>query len=332
MSASTSLSFGDNMSDFKSTVLITGGTSGLGQETATQIARAHPDRLVVITGRSPRGVEKAINQQTGHKNVVFMPLDLSSEAGVRDFVDRYEKRPHPPIDALILNAAIQFTDGLHMNADGLEESFAVNHLNNALVFFLLKHRLSHSARILTIGSKLHDPHYKRMPLDAIWTSAEDAARPTPQKETNLRNEGFRRYGLSKAANILFIYALADEIRSQGKGWVTMALDPGVMPTNLFRSLGPVLGTLAKGALRSPIGKRVAPDAVPIAVSAGHLVKMATHPSFGGDRVNGKYYDNHGREMKSSDASYVTRNQQDLWEWTLNRLAKTAEEKTQFSIL
>lgn len=316
-------------STFKSTILITGGTSGLGQETATQLAHSFPDKLIVITGRSPRGVQEAINRKTRRDNVVFMKLDLSTEADVRDFVKRYSERSFPPIESLVLNAALQFVDSVHLTTDGIEESFAVNHVHHSLVFFLLKHRLNDTARIVVVGSKLHDPAHKQIPLDPVWTSVKDVARPTPQQEDDVRNEGWRRYGLSKAANILFTHALTSEIRSQGKGWTTLILDPGVMPTNLFRSLGPALGFVFKIVLKSPAGKLVSPDAVPVSVSAAQLCKMITEPTFAGDGVNGKQYDMRGRETQTSDVSYDERKQQELWDWTIDYLGQNEGEKAQF---
>lgn len=197
------------MSNYKSTILITGGTSGLGEATALVLAKQLPDRLIIITGRSPRGVAEEINQQTGNDNVIFMSLDLSSEAGTRDFAKRYLEASNPPIESLLLNAASQFVDGHHTSVDGVELTFAVNHVNHSLVFFLLKSQLRDDTRIVTVGSTTHDPALKMIPLDTIWVSAEDAAHPESRKESNVRNEGFRRYGLSKAANTIFSLALAD---------------------------------------------------------------------------------------------------------------------------
>lgn len=319
------------MTQFQSSIIITGGSSGLGAATAQILAKQLPDRQIIITGRSSRGVADKINQETGHDNVEFMVLDLSSEEGARDFAERFLKASYPPIEALLMNAALQYVDGIHTTVDGVEESFAVNHVNHSLVFFLLKSKLRDDARIVIVGSTTHDPALKMIPLGAEWVSAKDTAYPPTREEKDARNEGFRRYGLSKAANTIFSIALADRARAQGKKWTVMCLDPGIMPTNLYRNQGPWISAIFGWVLSTRLTKMVYKNATDTATVGAALAKMATDPEYAGEKVHGKYIEFTGREYNSSEASYVKKNQDDLWDWTINKVAK-GDEKAVFEKL
>jgi NAD(P)-dependent dehydrogenase (short-subunit alcohol dehydrogenase family) len=308
------------MSEYKSTILVTGGTSGLGAAAARQLAESHPDRLIVITGRSPRGVPEEINTYTGRTNVMFLSMDLTTKASARDFATRFLEAKLPPIETFLYNAAIQYIDRIHINEDGIEESFAVNHLNQTLVLFLLKHRLTDDARIVITGSSTHDPSLKRIPLGAEWTNTEAVARPEEQVEKSPMNEGFRRYGLSKAANMLFTFALARRATEQGKQWTVTGLDPGVMPTNLYRHMGPWIQPVWNYVLDTWLGRRFVYDALPTATVAKQLVKMATEESWGGEKVHGRYFGTSGQTLQGSEASRVKQNQDELWDWTKKELA------------
>ncbi|RYP16600.1 hypothetical protein DL765_005061 [Monosporascus sp. GIB2] len=96
-------------------VIITGGTINLGYHTALQIARQHPDWLITISSRSDREhTAESINKTLGQNNVVFIPLDLSEPKRVRTYAEEWSSKNYPPIQALLLNAALQFTDsGTH---------------------------------------------------------------------------------------------------------------------------------------------------------------------------------------------------------------------------
>jgi len=316
------------MTEYKATILITGGSSGLGKATAEQLATSQPNRLIVITGRSPRGVADEINTITGRSNVIFLPLDLSTKAGARDFAKRFLDANYPLIETFYWNAALQFVDGLHMTEDGIEESFAVNHLNQSLVFFLLKERLTDDARIVIVGSSVHDPALKRIPLDTVWTNSEEVARPAEKKENSPWGEGLRRYGLSKAANMLFTYALADRVSQRGKNWTVTGLDPGVMPTNLLRHLGPWLAPPFNYAMGTFLGRRFVPDILPAAKVAEQLVRMGYDRSWHGEGTHGVYFGTAGQVVTSSEASQNVGFQKELWDWTVKELAH-ADEKEKF---
>jgi NAD(P)-dependent dehydrogenase (short-subunit alcohol dehydrogenase family) len=314
------------MTEYKATILITGGSSGLGKATAQQLALSQPNRQIVITGRSPRGVADEINTLTGRSNVTFLNLDLATKAGARDFAKRFLEAGFPPIETFYYNAALQFVDKLHINDDGIEGSFAVNHLNHTLVLFLLKDRLTEDARIVIVGSAAHHPEYSFFKLKAIWTTTEEVARPTKADEGSAWDEGMRRYGLSKAANTIFAYALADQVTRQGKKWTVSLLDPGVMPTNLLRHLGPWIQPVFNYTMDTWFGRWYMPEILPAYKVAEQMVRMGYDRSWQGEGVHGVYFGTGGQVIESSEATTNEANKKDLWDWTIKELEKGQQEK------
>jgi NAD(P)-dependent dehydrogenase (short-subunit alcohol dehydrogenase family) len=310
------------MSEYKATILITGGTSGLGAAAALQLAQEQPHRLIVVAGRTPRGLVEEINTLTGRSNATFMSMDLTTKAAARDFAKRFLEADFPPIETFFFNAAIQHIDRVHITDDGIEESFAVNHLNQSLVLLLLKHRLTDDARIVITGSSTHDPALRRISLGAVWTNPEAIARPEKGEGKSPINEGLRRYALSKAANMLFTFALAKRATEQGKNWTVTGLDPGVMPSNLTRHLGPWLQPIWNFTIDSWLGRQFVFDALSTTKVAQSLVRMAYDRSWEGEGVHGVYFGTAGQVLQGSEASREEKNQDELWEWTKNELDAT----------
>jgi NAD(P)-dependent dehydrogenase (short-subunit alcohol dehydrogenase family) len=103
---------------YKSTILITGGTQGMGYHTSLSIARQRPQSLVVVASRTdPLDAATRINKTLKQSNVKYMSLDLGSLKKVRDFAGKWKQAGYPKIEALVLNAAVQFwgKDALILN-------------------------------------------------------------------------------------------------------------------------------------------------------------------------------------------------------------------------
>ena len=173
--------------------LITGANSGIGKATALGLAKL--DATVVIVSRDKDKGEAAlleIRTRSGNKNVDAMVADLSSQDSVRelahDFKARYKK-----LHVLINNAGV-FLPKRVPTVDGLEATFATNHLGHFLLTNLLLDVLKASApsRIINITSSAH--------------------RGTEMEFEDLQGEkkysGFHAYSQSKLANVLFTYQLA----------------------------------------------------------------------------------------------------------------------------
>ncbi|EHY57592.1 hypothetical protein HRR83_005499 [Exophiala dermatitidis] len=319
------------MANFTGTVLITGGTSGLGYYAATEIARQRPQyRIIVASRKDPDNSAAKINQKLKQDNVVFMPLDLGHLDNVRSFVQSLGEQNIPPISGLVLNAGLQYPDAVKYTTDGIEATFGINHLGHALLFYLLQPYLAHEARTVVTASGTHDPAQKSGLPDAKYTSGEELAHPTA---ATIDNSGRQRYSTSKLCNIMWTYALHRRLtRLAGKKWTVVAFDPGLMPgTGLARDAGPLLRF---------VWNNVLPSLVPL---LRLLISANVHrPEESGASLawvlldeaeqsnSGVYYEGR-QQIKSSVDSYDESKQEELWSWTVNFLAADDKEKRDFQV-
>jgi NAD(P)-dependent dehydrogenase (short-subunit alcohol dehydrogenase family) len=201
-------------------ILVTGGTSGLGEETARVLAEKGAE--VILTARDvPKGerVAAAIRESTGNPRVAVEELELASLASIRGFAPRFLAR-HPVLHVLVNNAGVMACPFGH-TADGFELQLGTNHLGHFLLTTLLLPALRRGApsRIVSVSSRGHhlspvvfdDLHFERRPYDK-WLS----------------------YGQSKTANVLFAVGL--ERRFAADGIHAYALHPGAIMTELGRHL------------------------------------------------------------------------------------------------
>ncbi|KAJ9149320.1 Dehydrogenase reductase protein [Pleurostoma richardsiae] len=303
-------------------VIVTGGTVNLGYYAALAIARDHPDYLVVLSSRSDKNhAAEEINRKFGRESAVFMPLDLGNLDNVRSYAKTWFSKGYPPIQALVLNAGLQFPGTLQKTVDGLESTFGINHVGHALLFHLLCPSLAPNARVVVVSSGTHDPAQKSGLPDAVYTSAEDLAHPPPSM---VNVPGRQRYASSKLANILWTYVLDRKLRQRvpDRGIAVNAFDPGLMPgTGLARE-----GTGVERFLWNRVLPRVmpllrlllSPNIHKPEESGAALARAAVGSDLQG--VSGKYFEGL-KEIKSSKDSYDEKKQEDLWEWTVKYLAK-----------
>lgn len=311
-------------------VLITGGTTGLGFHAATEIAKRHPTYRIVIASRKDADKSaEAINRKLGQSNVEFMPLDLGDTNNVRSFVETWANKRFPPISLLLLNAGLQFPDGdIKYTVDGVEATFGINHLGHALLFHLLQPYLTEDARIVVTASGTHDPAQKAGLPDAKYDTAEELAHPTG---ASLEYAGRQRYATSKLCNVLWVYALHRKILALNKKWTVVAFDPGLMPgTGLAREAGPLLKFIWHYVMPTliPVLRRVVHHNIHLPQESGaNLAWIATEDT----ATSGVYYEAR-TPIKSSVLSYDEEKQQDLWDWTVRFLAKGEEEREKFQNL
>jgi NAD(P)-dependent dehydrogenase (short-subunit alcohol dehydrogenase family) len=316
---------------FTHTVLITGGTSGLGFHAAHTIARDHPEYLIVIASRTDRdGAAASINKTLNQKNTIFLPLDLASRENVRSFVQTWESKSIAPIVALLLNAASQFPEGVRKTSDGIESTFAINHVGHALLFHLIFPHLATGARVVLTASGTHDPAQKTGLPDAIYTTAEELAHPTPQ---TAQYAGRQRYATSKLANVMWAYALHRRfVKLPDKKLTVTAFDPGLMPgTGLAREASFLIRVLWKQVMPRiiPVLRFLINHNVHTPQESGRsLARLGVSDDVKG--VSGVYYEG-DKEIKSSEDSYDKAKQEDLWEWTIKNTAADEEEIIRFEI-
>lgn len=322
------------MSTFKQSILITGGTSGLGYEATAVLARHYKDAKVVIASRrDPDSAATKINQINGQKNVEFLPLDLGSHDNIRTFVKTWNDQKFPPISALILNAGLQFPDKLSFTSDGIEATFGVNHVGHALLFHLLQPNLADEARIVVVASGTHDPAQKTAMPDAVYTSGEELAHPP--KGDAPKGSGRQRYTTSKLCNVLWTYALHQRVSQLAptKKWTVVAFDPGLMPgTGLARDAGPILRFIWYHIFPAliPILRRVFHHNVHTPKQSGaNLAFLVTDPNV--RAKSGVYYEIR-KEIPSSVDSYEESKQEELWAWTVKTLASNEQERKDFEVV
>lgn len=243
-------------------VLVTGGTSGIGRATALGLATmgAH----VVIIGRDGARTEDAAREiRAVGGSVDMFVADLSSQAQVRRLADDV-LATLPRLDVLVNNVGGHW-DTRHVTADGLERTFALNHLAPFLLTNLLLDRLagSGSGRVVTVASNAH----KQGRIDFADLQGERDY------------SGSRAYDQSKLANVLFTHELAR--RLAGSTVTANALHPGVVSTS-FGSEDPgrtqrLLVPVMRPFMKSP------------AQGAATSIFLASAPHL--DQVTGRFFAN-----------------------------------------
>lgn len=314
------------------TVVVTGGTRGLGYEAARGIAAAGDGWHVVVAGRDGEKVAGAVGRlraEGGGPRVDGMVLDLASLRSVRSFASAFASRDDlPPLRALVCNAGLQVVSGTRYTEDGFETTFGVNHLGHYLLANLLVGRMDPPARVVFVSSGTHDPKHRTGMPAPRYPGARALAWPERNPRTDAKGEGAglsgrRRYTTSKLCNVYTTYELAR--RLSGSGITSNAFDPGYMPgTGLARDWGPVARF---------VSDRVLPLLVPVfgmfevrvhtvEESGGALARLVTDPELEG--VSGRYFEG-GKEARSSELSYDREKAAELWETSAELVGLDAED-------
>jgi NAD(P)-dependent dehydrogenase (short-subunit alcohol dehydrogenase family) len=204
------------------TVVMTGGTSGIGEVAAKQIFGTPNTRLLL-------GARNGARTQ-----METLPLDLARLESVRAFTKAVAiKLGDTPIDALVLNAGTQFSNLNQRTVDGFETTFAVNHLAHYLILRLLFPMLAQGAVVVITTSNTHDP--ANHPLGPKQLDPEKLAHPLAKEGAKGFTAGFRAYASSKLCNLLTARALAASQEAKALNLRVIAYTPGLIPgTSLFR--------------------------------------------------------------------------------------------------
>lgn len=265
--------------------LVTGATSGIGQETARALAQQ--GMTVVIVGRNEQksaGTVVAIKAATGNPNVSYLLADFADQAAVRrlaaEFKERYDR-----LDVLINNAG-GFYAKRQENAAGHELTFAVNHLGYFLLTNLLLDRLQASApaRIINVSSDAHQ-----------WGKIDFSDLHFTRGYGSMK-----AYSRSKLANLLFTFELAR--RLTGTGVTVNALHPGFVATNFGANNMGFAGPLLKWVINR--------FALSPAEGAKTMIYLATDAGVAGE--TGKYFVKN-RAIAAAPMAYDEVTAQQLWE-------------------
>ncbi len=265
------------------TVLVTGGTGGIGKATALGLAAL--GARVAITGHDRQRLDAAAREirATRHAEVDPFLADLSSQAEVRCLADEVQ-RALPRVDVLINNAG-GFWNTRRVTADGLEHTFALNHLAPFLLTNLLLERLkaSSSARVVTVASNAQA--LGRIDFDDL--------------QGERAYSGARAYNQSKLANVMFTYELARRVKTTSV--TANALHPGLVNTS-FGATDPAgvqrwLVPLMRPFMKSP------------AQGAATSIHVASAPEL--EEVTGGFFAN-SKPKTSSPHSYDGLTAKRLW--------------------
>ena len=254
------------------TVLITGSTDGIGKETARQLALK--GWQVILHGRSEqrcKSTVEEIRKATGNSDIKYVCADLTHFVAIRKMAEEV-KAGFGSLKVLINNAGI-FKPQQSFSSDGIEQTFAVNHLSYYLLTGLLLDLLIKNApaRIINVSSMAHS---SQMDFD------------------NLRGQkhysGHEAYAQSKLANILFTFRLAEKLT--GSSVTVNCLHPGVINTKLLQAgWGMGGGLVEKGAETS--------------------VYLATSSEV--EKITGKYFSNN-RITNPAEIASDREIQEQLW--------------------
>ena len=205
----------DNMNAMEKSIVITGGSSGIGFETARALARMN-HRVIILARDRNRGEKScdAIGAEGRRPELVL--TELSSQSSIREAAATILKQ-HDSIDALINNAGAWYSD-FERTEDGVERMLAVNHIAPFFLSHLLLPALCSSGegRIITVSSDSH--FHGKIHWDDIQLSR--------------KYHGLRAYAQSKLANVLFSYELDRRLKERSLPVSTYAVQPGLVKTDI----------------------------------------------------------------------------------------------------
>lgn len=278
-------------------ILVTGATNGIGKVTARELAKM--GATTVVAGRNPEKTARTvmeIREASGNPAVDMLVGDLSSQVDVRRLAAEFRQR-YDRLNVLVNNAGAYFMKRAE-SVDGIEMTFALNHLG----YFLLTHLLLDAlkaggpARIVNVSSAAHIGG--RLNLDDL--------------EMKQNFSGWGAYAQSKLANLMFTYELSR--RLEGQEITVNALHPGFVDTNFGVSNGGLGGRLMNVAQK--IGA-ISPEE-----GAETSIYLASSPEVEG--ISGKYFS----KKKAVFSSRLSRDKalwQTLWERSLE-MTGLAERK------
>lgn len=242
--------------------LVTGANSGIGAVTAKELAlQGYHVFLACRDADKAQQVVNEIDQQShGQAKVEFIQLDLANLDSIRACAAQFLAKKLP-LNLLICNAGLAGHKG--MTKSGFELTFGVCHVGHFLLTQLLTEKLIESkpARVVVVSSKAHR-HAKGIDFDAV-------IRPTESMGA------LKEYAVAKLANVLFVKELGR--RLYGTGVTAYAVHPGVVSTNVWRSLPkPMVKVLSRWMISPEEGAQT-------------TLYCATKPQLSGE--TGMYYDN-----------------------------------------
>jgi NAD(P)-dependent dehydrogenase (short-subunit alcohol dehydrogenase family) len=265
-------------------IVVTGATDGIGKVTARELAKL--GATVTIVGRNTakgEAVVREMREKLGYDRVSFVAGDLSTRRGVKAAAVGIKGRMKK-LDVLLNNAGAMF-QRRELTEDGIEKTFALNHMGyfwlTAELLDLVK--AAPAGRVVSVASAAHQG--AKLDLEDLQNAK--------------RYSGWFAYGQSKLANIYFTYELAK--RLHGASVTANCLHPGFVASRFGDNNG--------GWLKFAIGVAKSFAAISEDEGAKTSVYLASSPEVAG--VNGKYFDK-CKAVQSSAVSYDENVARELW--------------------
>ncbi|KAH6644719.1 hypothetical protein C7974DRAFT_440260 [Boeremia exigua] len=284
-------------------ILITGANSGIGKQTALELAMHNPAQIWVAA-RTVSSAQEAVRDIQAARPTVdvrFVQIDLASFASIKAAANTLLAAV-AKLDILMLNAGIMGgTPGV--TSKGYEVAFGTNHVGHALLFDMLTPLLFKAAeasltkpRVVSVSSRGHA--YKLPPGGIAFSTLKSA---------QLELSGVTRYTQSKLANVIY----AREIAERYPSFLSVAIHPGDVRTQLFTK-----GAQGGGPEIEYLAREVAPR---LGVSLEEGVKSGLWAITADGVQSGRYYEPVGILGKGSELSKDKELGERLWAWTQEAL-------------
>lgn len=297
-------------------MVMTGGTAGIGLVAARRLLAEGAE--LTIGARRPQDAAADLKARARLER-----LDLADLTTVAAFADRVADGE--PFDALILNAGLQNVTG-ERSAQGLEVTFAANHLAHYLLARRLAPRLRPGGRIVLTSSGTHDPEAKTGMPPPRHADAVRLARPEtdPERDPAPGTAGRRAYSTSKLCNVMTARELARRLAPTRPDLTVIAYDPGFTPgTGLARDYPGPGAFIFRHILPLVVrGERISTPAN----SGAHLARLAIEAEYAGAR--GAYFAVRGKGLMEVEPSRLARDSDAcarLWEDSAALLANMGAE-------
>lgn len=316
-----------------STILITGGHSGIGLECVKRLT-SDPHRNIVLAGRSPGRMKEVAEQlrQSSGARVRILQLDTSSLASVREAAvairSMIEAAEIDPLQAILCNAGGRgFGPVLH-SPEGYEATFASNYLGHFLLVNRLIDSVANDGRIVFTASGTHDPDTRD------GRAVGPAVEPDAWKLAKVGADGGKplssgvRYATAKLCVMLFAYELHRRLRRNGSEIASIAFDPGsVSGTSFLRGAPPPLRFIAGTTFAKRLMKHAGITVGSLDISGASLAKLAADSAYADG--SGKYFqvnDGSFGEKRSATISYDEVRAAKLWDQSEKLVGLTTDEE------
>jgi NAD(P)-dependent dehydrogenase (short-subunit alcohol dehydrogenase family) len=302
-----------------STILITGGHSGIGLAAVRVLAAAGHD--LVLAGRSPVRMQVVAGElrATHRVTVTLLQVDVSSLASVRaagaqlgGLIDVGEVGS---LDGIVCNAGGRFDGDVSYTADGYETTFATNCLGHFLLVELLLPRVVEGGRVVYTASGTHDPETRDGRLVGAAVEPDAVALANDGKDGAKALSAGVRYSTSKLCTVMYAYELDRRLRKAGRSVSSIAFDPGSVPeTGFLRGMPAPVRWVSTSAAMKWVSKRMGVTVSTVGFSGASLAAVAANPEYAD--VSGTYLQaNDGTlaAVRSSRVSYDEKRAAKLWE-------------------